>query len=170
MRYTALAPYFQDDWKITPNLTLNLGLRYDWTGVPLSSNRSISNLYFGPNNASPQLVVSKGADAITYYGVKQSLFRGIPFVESDQVGLPPALAFNANRNFAPRIGFAYRIPGVANTVVRGGYGIFYQRDIVDKWVEASVNPPFVRSANTPTTVRVCCRRGISASRGVSRGL
>jgi len=148
MRYSALAPYFQDDWKVTPNLTLNLGLRYEWTGVPLSSNRSISNLYFGPNNASPQLVVSQGADAITYAGVKQTLFRGIPFVESNTLGLPAALAFNANKNFAPRFGFAYRIPGMSNTVMRGGYGIFYQRDIVDKWVEASVNPPFVRSANT----------------------
>ena len=148
MRYTALSPYFQDDWKVTSNLTLNLGMRYEWTGVPLSSNRSISNLYFGPNNASPQLVVSQGAQAITYQGVKQTLFTGIPFIQSDSVGLPAALAFNSNRNFAPRFGFAYRIPGLSNTVVRGGYGLFFQRDIVDKWVEASVNPPFVRSANT----------------------
>ncbi len=147
MRYTALSPYFQDDWKVTQNLTLNLGVRYEWTGVPLSSNRSISNLYFGPNNASPQLMVSKGADAITYFGVKQTLFNGIPFIDSSSKGVPDALAFNSNRNFAPRFGFAYKIPGISNTVVRGGYGLFFQRDIVDKWVEASVNPPFVRSAN-----------------------
>jgi len=148
MRYTALAPYFQDDWKITSNLTINLGLRYEWTGVPQSSNRSISDLYFGPNNASPQLVVSDGAGPITYQGVKQTLFTGIPFVQASSVGLPAALAFNSNLNFAPRFGFAYRVPGLSNTVVRGGYGLFFQRDIVDKWVEASVNPPFVRSANT----------------------
>jgi len=148
MRYTSIAPYVQDDWKVTPNLTLNVGLRYEWMSVPRSSNKSISNLYFGPNNASPQLVVTKGATAINYFGTQQTLFTGIPFIQSDAVGLPDALAFNSNTNFAPRIGFAYKLPRLSNTVIRGGYGIFYQRDIVDKWVEASVNPPFVRSSNT----------------------
>ncbi len=148
MRYTALAPYFQDDWKVSANLTINLGLRYEWMGVPRSSNKSISNLYFGPNNASPQLVVSDGATAINYKGTQESLFTGIPTVQASSVGLPPSLAFNDNKDFAPRLGFAYNVPWIRNMVIRGGYGIFYQRDIVDKWVEASVNPPFVRSNNT----------------------
>jgi hypothetical protein len=148
MRYTALAPYFQDDWKVSSNLTLNLGVRYEWMGVPRSSNKSISNLYFGPNNASPKLVVSDGATAINYKGTQETLFTGIPTVQASSVGLPPALAFNDNKDIAPRFGFAYKVPKISNMVIRGGYGIFYQRDIVDKWVEASVNPPFVRSANT----------------------
>jgi hypothetical protein len=148
VRNSSLSPYFQDDWKISANLTLNLGLRYEWLGIPLSSNRSISNLYFPPNGASPQLVVSDGAQAIVYRGQQQTLFTGIPFVYSSEVGLPPALVRNDNDNIAPRFGFAYRIPGTSNSVVRGGYGIFLQRDIGDKWVEASVNPPFVRSSNT----------------------
>ncbi|MBI3697128.1 MAG: TonB-dependent receptor [Acidobacteria bacterium] len=148
MRYTSIAPYVQEDWKVTSNLTLNLGVRYEWTGVPFSSNRSISDLYFPPGYASPKLVVSEGAGPIIYHGVQQTLFNGIPFVTASSVGLPGPLAFNDNNNIAPRFGFAYKIPRLSSTVVRGGYGIFYQRDIVDKWVEASVNPPFVRSNNT----------------------
>ena len=98
-------------------------------GIPLSSNRSISNLYFPPNGASPQLVVSDGAQAIVYRGQQQTLFTGIPFVHASDVGLPAALVHNDNNNFAPRFGFAYRIPGTSNSVVRGGYGVFMQRDI-----------------------------------------
>jgi hypothetical protein len=148
-RFWSINPYFQDDWKVSANLTLNIGLRYEWAGVPLSrNNRTISNLYFGPNQASPQLVVSEGSGPIRYRGVQQTLFDAIPFVTNADVGLPLPLNLNDNNNIAPRFGFAYRIPGLKDTVIRGGYGIFFQRDIVDKWVEASVNPPFVRSANT----------------------
>ena len=147
-RYTEISPYFQNDWKVTSNLTLNLGARYEWVGIPRSSNKSISNLYFPPDGSSPKLVVSDGATAITYRGQQQTLFTGIPFVEASSVGLPPALVFNDNNNIAPRFGFAYRLPGTSSSVIRGGYGLFFQRDIQDKWVESSVNPPFVRSANT----------------------
>jgi len=148
MRFTAWNPYFQDDWKVTANLTLNLGVRYEWAGVPFARNgRSISNLYFPPGYASPKLVVSEGFKAIEYFGVQQTLFDGIPYVRNTEVGLPVALNFNDNNNIAPRFGFAYRIPWLKESVIRGGYGIFYQRDIVDKWIEASINPPFVRSFN-----------------------
>ncbi len=147
-RYSHIGPYFQDDWKVTSNLTLNIGLRYEWAGIPYSANRTISNMYFGPNNASPQLVVSDEAKAIVYHGIQQSLFTGVPFTTASKVGIPDPLVRNANLNFAPRFGFAYKTPGITNMVVRGGYGVFYQRDILDKWIESSVNPPFVRSANT----------------------
>ena len=53
------------------------------------------------------------------------------------MGLPPALVFNDNNNIAPRFGFAYRLPGTSSSVIRGGYGLFFQRDIEDKWVESS---------------------------------
>ncbi len=143
---SALGPYFQDDWKVTPNLTLNLGLRYEWIGIPLSDNhRSISNIFFPSNNGVPEVVIANGASPINFQGAQQTFFTGVPFVRASSVGLPPQLGFNDNKDFGPRLGFAYKLPRFSDTVFRGGYGVFYVYDIMDKWIEASVDPPFVSS-------------------------
>jgi hypothetical protein len=142
-RSTELAPYFQDDWKVTPSLTFNLGLRYEYGGLPYSSNGTFANTYFGPNNAVPELVVSDHYAPVTFEGVTYPLLTGIPFVTASQVGLPNSLSFFGKRNFAPRFGFAYRVPRTSNTVLRGGYGIYYQKDQLAALNSLAVNPPFV---------------------------
>ena len=142
-RSTELGPYFQDDWKITTSLTLNLGFRYEYGGLPYSSNHTFANTYFGPNNAVPELVVSNNYAPVTFEGVTYPLVPGIPFVTASQVGLPNSLTFFGKRNFAPRFGFAYRVPGTSNTVLRGGYGIYYQKDQLAALNSLAVNPPFV---------------------------
>jgi hypothetical protein len=142
---STFGPYFQDDWKITPRLTLNLGLRYEWIGIPLSANhRSISNIYFPPAQGVPSVVIADDAAPIKFQGVQASFFTN-DFVRASSVHLPKQLAFNDNLDWSPRIGFAYSLPGSTSMVVRGGYGVFYGQDIQDKWVEAAVDPPFVRS-------------------------
>ena len=145
-RYTMLDGYFQDDWKVSPRLVLNLGVRYELDGIPYSNNRSASNLYLGPNNAAPQLYVSKGYGPITFEGVKQTLLPGVQFVTAGTLGLPDSLVFRDGRNFGPRVGFAYSLPGISNTVVRGGYGLFYQRDTDNGFTDLTLNPPFIYSA------------------------
>ncbi|MGB8029124.1 MAG: TonB-dependent receptor [Terracidiphilus sp.] len=81
----------QDNWKITPRLTLELGLRWDYEALPA---------------ASPNLISATG----TF----------VPF---------PQLANNPSDwlNFGPRIGFSYNLDGAGNTILRGGYGIYYGR-------------------------------------------
>jgi hypothetical protein len=147
-RYSGFSPYFQDDWRVTSNLTLNLGLRYEWHGVPASSNHTLANIYFPPGGNSPMLVVSDNVKPINFLGEQQTLWNGVAYMTASQLHLPQSLEFNDNINLAPRFGFAWRIPGTHSTVLRGGYGVFYQRDTIDKWVEAAINPPFVRSVNT----------------------
>jgi carboxypeptidase family protein len=142
-RYSEITGYYQDDWKATSHLTLNLGIRYEWSGIPFSANRSMSEVYLGPNNASPIIVVSDGAKPITFEGQPQTFFTGAPYTFASKVGLPESLVFSDKKNIGPRLGFAYTFPNVPNTVIRGGYGIFYQRDLENKWVDSALNAPFV---------------------------
>ena len=141
--YSGMGYYFQDDWKVTPHFVLNLGLRYEWLGIPFSATRSIVGLYLSPNwNTDPQLVLSDGAKPLVYNGVQQTFMPGVAYTYASKVGMPESLGWNDNKDFGPRFGFAYTVPSLSNTVVRGGFGIFYQRDVDNKWVDGSINPPF----------------------------
>lgn len=104
----------QDDWKVNKRLTLNLGLRYDTYTYPYTAHNDQSNF----NILSGQLLVA-----------------GQNGQSRSQV--------NTNRNdFAPRVGFAYDLMGTGNSVLRGGYGIFYFLDRGGIGNQLSNNPDF----------------------------
>ena len=111
------ALFFQDDWKITPRLTLNLGLRYEYFAPLTEANGNLSNFYLG----------GTGPDALANGVVKTT----------DQ--LYPA----DKNNFAPRLGFAWSPFADGKTVIRGGFGVSYNR-ITDTMTGISrVNPPYL---------------------------
>lgn len=120
LRSQELHPWFQDDWRITHNLTLNLGLRYELMLRPISANNTVANLDY--STPQPTLVMASNAA---------------------QYGFPRALVNNDYNNIAPRIGIAYLIPGHTNTVIRAGYGIFYQRENDNSFIDLAINPPLV---------------------------
>jgi hypothetical protein len=107
------APYFEDDWKVTPSLTLNLGLRWDWRSVPYEAHNRMGWLDVtnpaGGLCMADQSLVAKGIIDGNYY---RYCGRNSPADSS----LTP---------FAPRVGFAWRPFGGDKTVIRGGYGIFW---------------------------------------------
>jgi carboxypeptidase family protein len=112
--YFYLAPYIQDDWKVTPRLTLNLGLRWDFRTIPYESNNRM--LWRDPANRQGGLLFAdktlqdKGISGDgSYYKYAN---RQNPYDASKQV-------------FAPRLGLAFRPFSDDKTVVRGGYGVFF---------------------------------------------
>jgi hypothetical protein len=131
--YTAL--YFQDDWKITPTLTLNLGLRWDYFGPIGESNGGQANfVQDGPPNGVPTyLLPATGKDnrqlsstannpALNGSGFLDLLAKdGITVEETDRYG--KGLYQTEKNNFAPRIGFAYQ--ATPKLVARGGFGFSY---------------------------------------------
>ncbi|HXO32316.1 MAG TPA: TonB-dependent receptor [Candidatus Acidoferrales bacterium] len=116
--------YFQDDWKVSSKLTLNLGLRYQWS-TPYNErhNRIEFSDFTGNTGVNIDLSGASGAQA-TLQGV------GVNFPSSEQLLGTTAFATSSNRNvpvyrkdLGPRLGFAYQID--SKTVVRGGAGIYF---------------------------------------------
>jgi hypothetical protein len=101
--------YFQDDWRLTGNLTLNYGLRWE-AELP---RREVDNKMnsFDPIAINP---VSGTPGVVTFAGVN---------------GVPERAFATDKNNFGPRFGFAYRIPGTKGTLVRGGTGIFFGQTV-----------------------------------------
>ncbi len=110
--------FIQDDYKVTDRLTLNFGLRYDFYGLPVEEQGRLVNLL------PDQLVIGTAANpAPPPNGLVQAEGGGLPGVPTVEKTLVPT----DKNNFAPRIGFAYRVDEAGKLVVRGGYGIYYDR-------------------------------------------
>lgn len=114
--------YFQDDWKVTPQLTLNLGLRWDLF-TPYSETRGYQ-ANFAPQggNGTPATyyISSKGCQV-----ARASIFNTVAAASNINIDCVSGLALgNAQKgNFAPRVGFAYR--AMPSLVIRGGFGTAY---------------------------------------------
>jgi Carboxypeptidase regulatory-like domain/TonB dependent receptor len=127
--------YGQDDWKVTPNLTLNLGLRYELFTTIKERNNELGTF----DLSTGALIVPKGLNV----HLTPQLAAIIPV---QATGTPGLISPDIN-NFAPRIGLAYKVN--TKLVVRAGYGIFYGGDEAGPYSNPSMgfNPPFFVSKN-----------------------
>ena len=119
--------YINDDWKITPKLTVNLGLRYDFFGLVLEHHSNQAN--FVPGGAplgGPAYLLPGGKNSCTTANVSQSF---ITLLATDGILCEATNAYGAGlghsqkNNFAPRVGLAYQVN--SKLVVRAGFGMFY---------------------------------------------
>ncbi|HEX8147992.1 MAG TPA: TonB-dependent receptor [Pyrinomonadaceae bacterium] len=143
-RANEVAAYFQDDWKIRRNLTLNLGLRYEYFGPPHNFRSGLdSNFYFG----SPSTPVPS-ASANVFFPFNNELTARVArggFQQRDN-----NIWQKDWNNFAPRAGFAWDVFSDQRFVVRGGAGIFYDRIWNNLFENIRFNPPTF-SFNTITS-------------------
>ena len=118
---TNFGAYIQDDYKILPSLTLNLGLRYEIQGAPYEEYGQLS----GYVPSLGKLVLGGVSSLPTWQTVVASAGLTGIVVPASTVGLPSSLVNTNYDNFAPRVGFAWRPFANNKTVVRSGYGVFY---------------------------------------------
>jgi carboxypeptidase family protein len=154
------AAYVQDNWRVNHRLTFNLGLR--WDGVPhtYEANNRMGNFYpslynpakaatFDSNNAICSGPSDPGCTAASP-GLGTSpnpILAGVPLYLNGigipgQNGVPKGLVNNHWAAFGPRLGFAYDLNGRGKTVVRGGFGVMYERIQGNDMYDAGPNIPF----------------------------
>jgi len=127
----AYAFYAQDDWKATQRLTINFGIRYELHPRFYDHDANISN--FLPNYQSivngqsvlGAVVIPNNGLSILSQPFAQSI-APTPILLASQAGLSNNLHITNKLDFAPRIGFAYRLTKDSKTVIRGGYGKFIE--------------------------------------------
>ncbi len=144
-RSNYFALYAQDNWKITPKLTLNYGLRWENDQPFLDKHDAIVNIDFRWDNSMEPVYVRAGAGD-PFEG--NPAFRLAPDIQYVRDGRFGRRAYNNDLNdFAPRLGIAYQI--TPKTVLRAGAGIYYVRDIGNAVFDIVRNAPFTIRRNEP---------------------
>ena len=116
--------FAQDDWKVRPNLTLNLGLRYESFGNFNEVNPDTTNIAFQGGSTFQQQIANAKAAIV-----------------------PAVLRSNLKNNFGPRIGFAYDPTGQGKLAIRGGFGISYDPPSDQIYPPGPSNPPVIAFAS-----------------------
>ncbi len=156
------AGYILDNWRATRRLTLNLGLR--WDGIPhtTESNKRDANFYpnlYSANNAAiltatgtiapPCAAPCVGTPAAAFGASPNPILaklgdifylNGIGIIGTN--GIPAGFVQNHWNNWGPRIGFAYDVTGTGKTIVRGGFGIMFERVQGNDMYDSGGNEPF----------------------------
>ena len=152
----SFALYFQDNYRVTNRLTLNLGLR--WDGIPhtYEANNQMSNFYPNLYNHADQAILNSDYQTISSHSPGLTVSPN-PILAGQQfyvngvgicgINLPSGCVNGAWLNFGPRLGFAYDLTGSGKTVLRGGYGIMYERVQGNDSYSTAGNVPFSAGVN-----------------------
>ncbi len=139
-RRNSIEFYFDDSWKVTRKLSINLGLR--WSYFPPATEPDDRFRVFVPSAYDPSKAVTLNAAGQVQRG-SGDRFNGLVN--------PKSYWDSSKRNFAPRVSFAYDLTGKGRTVTRGGYGLFYSREILGAFILMSGNPPFSQLVSIQST-------------------
>ncbi len=124
-RFKIFEPFVQDDWHITPKLTLNLGFRMSMFGLYKERYGQAFNFDPSTYNVNNMPVVSPD-DGSLIFGAGQSVQNLSGIVHCGYNGIPVGCMTGHIWNPAPRFGFAYDPFGTGKTAIRAAYGIFYE--------------------------------------------
>ena len=160
LRFWNTEAYVQDDWKVSRRLNVNLGLR--WTRFPSPSDAKNTLTNFDPRvyQASLAPALDSGGNFIPGQTYTPATYtNGLIFPQGGACSAAKAISAqvtcspfgstvnpNYNWNFGPRVGFAYNLFPDGKTVLRGGFGIFFDRTLNGIWEQnAFGDPPLVQT-------------------------
>ncbi|MCC6536548.1 MAG: carboxypeptidase regulatory-like domain-containing protein [Bryobacterales bacterium] len=132
--------YVNDSYKVTRKLSLDFGVR--WSYFPAATEPDDRFRVFVPSQYDPSKAVTLNAAGQVQRGSGER-FNGLVN--------PKSFWKNYKKNFAPRFSFAYNLFGDDKTVMRGGYGLFYSREILGAFILMSGNPPFSQLVSVQNT-------------------
>jgi hypothetical protein len=121
--------YGQDEWKVRSNLTLSLGVRYEYFAPLTEKYGRIANLAIAPGYSSVSVITPATP------------------------GAPAGLIYGDHNNFSPRVALAWKLPwSKKSTIVRAGYGIYFNGQIYNSFIQQlAKQPPFATSSNVNTS-------------------
>jgi len=124
-----MSAYFKDDWKFGPDLTLNLGVHWEYYGQPFEHTGLDARIIGDDQSALTKITCTSSPGTPNFTSTCSNLTQ-VQFVgrNSPNPNILPNLRGNDRNNWAPAIGFAWNVPwfGKGKTVLRAGYGITYQ--------------------------------------------
>ena len=154
--------FAQDDWRVRKGLTVNVGVRWDYFGWPIETQGRIGT-YFNKTDAAEagvdpgyyinkdHLIFKQGFDPIQMGLVVSSYVRPLNLSQIHKSPRNKIFAPDYN-NIAPRIGFAWQPWFTSKLVVRGGYGIYYERPSGSFKTDLQLSSPFFVYQNVPSPV------------------
>jgi hypothetical protein len=148
--------YFQDDWKVTKRLTLNLGLRYDLftrhneldgltttfvpgPGIGLAQQIANANVPFSTLPGSNSGFATT-CNPLSVTNPNTQVLQGV--CGPGGFAAAPTLGPGDHNNFGPRVGFAWDVFGTGKTSIRGGFGVSYESTLYNPLSNSRWNPPF----------------------------
>ena len=138
-----------DDWKVSSKLTLNIGLRYDLATPFIEKDDLLIN--FDPTRSNPTgnpgVFIIPSSRTLPYVDTR---IVNYGYITASQAGLGRGLVHTDDNNFAPRLGFAYKLGN--KSVVRGGWGVFYPTSAAQGIRDAIGTNPFNQGVTSRTTL------------------
>jgi hypothetical protein len=144
-----ISVYAEDNWHVNSRLSLQYGFRYDMMPHTWERNNQVSN--FNPAHYNPGLTTASsfnsdgsfatGASGLITNSIGTFYMNGVDI--AGQGGTTTALVKNDYKTWMPRVGFSYNLTGNGKTVVRGGFGTFYERIQGNDIYDAAGSPPFI---------------------------